>query len=54
MSFYVEGRACVRMGNKVSESFMMNMGLRRRCVFSPLFFNIFMDGVVKDVISRAN
>ena len=28
MSFYEEGRACVRVGNMVCESFVVKMGLR--------------------------
>ena len=54
MSFYDEGSACVRVGNKVSESFGVRMGLRQGCVMSPWLFNIFMDGVVREVYSRVN
>ena len=54
MSFYDEGRACVRVGNKVSESFEVKMGLRQGCVMSPWLFNIFMDGVVREVYTRVN
>ena len=31
-SFYVDSRACVRVGNDVSEWFQVNVGLRQRCV----------------------
>ena len=48
-SFYDEGRACVRVGNMVSESFVVKMGLRQGCVMSPWMFNMFMDGVVREV-----
>ena len=34
-SFYVDSRACVRVGNDVSESFPVNVGLRQGCVMSP-------------------
>ena len=53
MSFYDEGRACVRVENVISESFEVNMGLRQGCVKSPWMFNMFMDGVVREVYSRA-
>ena len=39
---------------KVSESFEVKMGLRQGCVMSPWLFNIFMDGVVREVYSRVN
>ena len=54
MSFYDEGRACVRVGNMVSESFVVKMGLRQGCVMSPWMFNMFMDGVVREGYSRVN
>lgn len=54
MSFYEDGRACVRVGEKMSESFEVKMGLRQGCVMSPWLFNIFMDGVVREVYTRVN
>ena len=54
MSFYDEARACVRVGNKVSESFEVKMGLRQGCVMSPWLFNMYMDGVVREVYSRVD
>ena len=45
-SFYVASRACVRVGNDVSEWFLVNVGLRQGCVMSPWLFNVYMDGVV--------
>ena len=44
--FYVDSRACVRVGNEVSEWFPVNVGLRQGCVISPWLFNVYMDGVV--------
>ena len=38
-SFYVDSRACVRVGNDVSEWFPVNVGLRQGCVMSPWLFN---------------
>ena len=51
-SFYVDSRACVRVGNDVSDWFPVNVGLRQSCVMSPCFFNVYMDGVVREVNVR--
>ena len=48
-SFYVDSRACVRVGNDVSEFFPVNVGLRHGCVVSPWLFNVYMNGVVREV-----
>ena len=48
-SFYVDSRACVRVGNDVSEWFAVNVGLRQGSVMSPWMFNVYMDGVVLEV-----
>ena len=51
-SFYVDSRACVRVGNDVSEWFPVNVGLRQGCVMLPWLFNVYMDGVVREVNVR--
>ena len=51
-SFYIDSRACVRVGNDVSEWFPVNVGLREGCVMSPWLFNVYMDGVVREVNVR--
>ena len=51
-SFYVDSMACVRVGNDVSEWFPVNVGLRQGCVMSPWLFNVYMDGVVREVNIR--
>ena len=48
-SFYVDSRARVRVGNYVNEWFPVNVRLRQGCVMSPWFFNVYMDGVVREV-----
>ena len=52
LSFYIDSRACVRVGNDVSEWFLLNVGLRQGCVMSPWLFNVYMDGVVREVSVR--
>ena len=51
-SLYAESRACVRVGNMLSEWFPVKMGLRQGCVMSPWLFNLYVDGVVRDVNAR--
>ena len=51
-SFYVDSRACVRVGNDASEWLPVNVGLRQGCVVSPWLFNVYMDGVVREVNVR--
>ena len=51
-SFYVNSRACVRVGGGESECFPVKVGLRQGCVMSPWLFNIYMDGVVREVNMR--
>uniref|UniRef100_A0A3P9JM39 ribonuclease H n=1 Tax=Oryzias latipes TaxID=8090 RepID=A0A3P9JM39_ORYLA len=51
-SFYRNSRACVRVGNSISEWFPVRVGLRQGCVMSPWLFNVYMDGVVKEVNER--
>ena len=50
-SFYVDSKACARVGN-VSEWFPVNVGLRQGCVMSRGLFNVYMDGVVREVNVR--
>ena len=51
-SFYIDSMAYVLLGNDVSECFPVNAGLRQGCVMSPWFFNVYMDGVVREVNVR--
>ena len=47
-SLYVGSKACVRVGNEVSEWFPVSVGLRQGCVMSPWLFNLYIDGVVRE------
>ena len=51
-SFYIDSWACVRVGNDVSELYPVNILLRQGCVMSPWLFNVYMDGVVREVNVR--
>ena len=37
------------MGNDLSEWFLVNVSLRQGCVMSPWLFNVYMDGVGREV-----
>ena len=50
--FYIDSRACVQVGNVMSEWFLVNIGLRQGCVTSPWVINVYMDGVVREVNVR--
>ena len=53
-NFYIESRACVQVGNDMSAWFPVNVGLRQGCMMSPWLFNVYMDGVVRDVNFRVH
>ena len=47
--FHVDSRASVRVGLDVRQWFLVNVRLRYGCVMSPMLFNVYMDGVVREV-----
>jgi hypothetical protein len=49
---YEESMVRVRIGRGLETKFRVDVGLRRGCVMSPWLFNIFVDGVVRQVNSR--
>ena len=51
-SLYVGSKACVRVGNEVSELFPVRVGLRQGCVMSLWLFNLYIDGVVRELNAR--
>ena len=53
-SLYDDNRMCVRVGGEESEWFESKIGLRQGCVMSPWLFNLYMDGVVREVSARVN
>ena len=44
--------ACVRVGNEVSEWFPVRVGLRQGCVMLSWLFNLYTDGVIREVNAR--
>ena len=51
-SLYVGSKACVRVGNEVREWFPVRVGLRQRCVMLTWLFNLYTDGVIREVNAR--
>ncbi len=51
-SFYEGSRVHVRVGRGESCWSEVNVGLRQGCVMSLWLFNVYMDGVVREVNTR--
>ena len=51
-SFYEGCEACVRVDNSESDMFKVKVGLRQGCVMSPWLFNLYMEGVMREVNAR--
>ena len=51
-SLYAGSKACVRVGNEVSEWFPLRVELRQGCVISLWLFNLYIDGVAREVNAR--
>ncbi len=49
MSFYKEASSCVKISGETSEHFEIKVGVRQGCVMLPWLFNIYMDGVMREV-----
>ena len=49
-SMYVDSEACVRINGMEGEWFKVNSGVRQGCVMSPWLFNLYMDGVIKELL----
>ena len=48
-SMYLGSQACVRASGKMSGWFPITQGVRQGCVMSPWLFNVFMDGIIREV-----
>ena len=46
---YVDSLACVRVKGSKSEWFKRDSGVRQGCIMSPWLFNVYMDGIKKEV-----
>ena len=46
-TMYTNDNCCVKVGNKITESFLANQGVKQGCILSPLLFNIFIADIVE-------
>ena len=46
---YVDSLACVRVKLGENEQFRIDSGVRKRCIMSSWFFNVYMDTVLREV-----
>ena len=51
-AFYKEASACVRVDGEFSDSFDIRVGVRQGCVMSPWLFNIYIDGVIREMKAK--
>jgi hypothetical protein len=49
-SLYGDSEACVRINGVEGEWFKIESGVRQGCVMSPWLFNLYMDGVMKELM----
>ena len=53
-SLYTGSEACVRVCREEGEWFEVGVGLKQGCVMSPWLFNLFMDGVMREVREKVD
>ena len=39
---YTEDKACVKIGNNITDTFIINQGVKQGCILSPTLFNVFL------------
>lgn len=44
---YSNDRACIKINNKMTDTFDINQGVKQGCILSPLLFNIYMSDLPK-------
>ena len=41
-TLYLNDKCCVKVGNKITDVFEVNQGVKQGCILRPLLFNIFL------------
>ena len=48
-SMYIDSSVCIRVKGGESKQFRIDSKVREGCIMSPWLFNVYMDGVMKEV-----
>ena len=51
-SMHVDSSACIKVKERESEEFRIDSGMRQRCIMSPWLFNVYMEGIMKEIGRR--
>lgn len=54
VNLYTEDKACIKVGNNISNFFNRSQGVKQGCILSPLLFNIFLSDFQKDIEKEDN
>ena len=54
VNLYTEDKACIKVGNQISNFFSRTQGVKQGCILSPLLFNICLSGFQKDIEKEEN
>ena len=52
-AFYQGASACVKIEGELSDNFCIKTGVRQGCVMSPWLFNVYMDGVIREMKAKS-
>ncbi len=53
-ALYKDAKACIKVNGEHSESFGIQGGVRQGCVMSLWLFNLYMDGVIREIEAKVD